>query len=166
MMTPHDLHLSSAIEPATRERLTERADEHDRLRNRRVGAELIFLVVCSIGFVGLAIAALFFCPTGLGIWKGSEAGTRGRALGTLTAVACLLIIPGLGWLYVHRMDHFPVNPYRPIDISPADLQAQNADFPAALAYLDAIRHQQRPIVPHDLDVLAMVRRQRQSSLGA
>lgn len=59
MMTPHDLHLSSAIEPATREQLKERADEHDRRWHRRVDAERVLLVACSTGCAGLAAAAMY-----------------------------------------------------------------------------------------------------------
>jgi hypothetical protein len=122
MTTTHALHLSSAIEPATREHLKERADEHDWRWRWRVGAARVSLVACATGCAGLAAATLYFGLPGLGMWEGSTASARGRARGTPVAETCLLVILGLWCVYVHRLDRFLLKPYRPIDISPADLR--------------------------------------------
>ncbi|KUZ76904.1 hypothetical protein [Burkholderia ubonensis] len=164
-----DLHLASAIGPATREQLEQWAIEHDRIWDRRVSAGRVFLVGCSIGFVGLGAAALKFGFSGFGMWEGRVFGMQGIVLGFLVASACPLAILGMWSLYRRRLDLRPANPYRAIDYrraTLAGLEESYANFPGALAYLDAIRHQGRPIVPHDLDVLAMALKQNQFNQGA
>ncbi len=146
-----DLHFGSAIGPATGEQLEQWAIEHDRVRDRKARNGRILVGAGLISLVGLAIAA--GCT-----WK--------NGLGHAIAFACGCAGAMLWRAYTSPVNERPMNPYRPIKVTPADLQKRNADFPIALAYLDAIRHQRRSIVPHDLDVLAMVRRQPQSNQGA
>lgn len=163
-----NVHLASAIGPATREQLDQWADEHDRKWERtvRVGG-----VVFGVGLLGLAGLAVTECSHAfssayrVSMWEGSNPDLRGLALGLLGLLACLLATLWLGWRCVVRRDLRPVNPYRPIDVRLADLEAANAAHPGALAYLDAIRHQRRQIVQHDIDVLAIIRRQQQFNHG-
>ncbi|WP_241021572.1 hypothetical protein [Burkholderia sp. Ac-20353] len=164
-----DLHLVSAIGPATRGQLEQWAVEHDRVWDRKILARRILFGVGLLCFVGLAVGGLSYSFEAIPVsvrraLLGSKVDYRGLVLGFLGALACLLAIRC--WDYVVRHLPRPVNPYRPIDVTPADLEERNEAFPGALAYLDAIRHQRRLIVPHDLDVLAMARRQQQSNHGA
>ncbi|QBR04258.1 hypothetical protein [Paraburkholderia pallida] len=164
MTTIGELHLASAIGPATREQLRQWADEHDRMwdrknRVRRIRFGVLLFAIAAL--VGAACMSRLHISR-IGTWYGSHVdfGTlviEGMAIGVFTTTV-------VDRLVLSRSS--PVNPWRPIDLTPADLEEQNTDFPGALAYLDAIHHQHRPIVPHDLDVLAMVRQQQQSSKGA
>ncbi|MCR4471180.1 hypothetical protein [Burkholderia sp. SCN-KJ] len=162
-------HLVSAIGPATREQLEQWAVEHDRCYGRRIlgrrilfGCGLLCLGGLAVGALGYGFGAIPDVERGALLGSGTD--YRRLSLGMLGGLACMFGIRG--WDYFVRPVSRPVNPYRPIDVTPSDLEARNAAFPGALAYLDAIRHQRRPIVPHDLDVLAMVRRQQQSDQGA
>lgn len=146
-----EMQRASAIGPATREQLEQWAAEHDRVWDRKVRNGRILVGAGLISLVGLAVAAV--CT-----WKNSD--------GFLAAFACAWAGVMLWRGYTSPVNERPMNPYRPIKAAHADLQERNADFPVALAYLDAIRHQRRPIVAHDLDVLGMIRRQQQSNQGA
>ncbi|WP_168736213.1 hypothetical protein [Burkholderia sp. Tr-862] len=167
-----DLHFVSAIGPATRDQLEQLAVAHDRMWDRKTwGRRIVF----GVGFSGLtlltgAVLVHQFNATSQAIsghhWWDSGPALNGVMVGFVQVVVCLLAI--YQWDRLIRPISRPVNPYRPIDVAPAELEAdeRNAACPAALAYLDAIRHQRRSIVPHDLDVLAMVRQQQQSHEGA
>jgi len=137
-----ELQRVSAIGPATGEQLQQWASEHDRVWDRKVRNGRIVIATCLISLVGLGVASA--C-----IWKNWP--------GPLGMFFCGFAAAVLWRGYTSPVNELPMNPYRPIKVTPADLQDRNADFPVALAYLDAIRHQRRSIVPHDLDVLAMVR---------
>ncbi|MEX3556396.1 hypothetical protein ACV22V_31355 [Burkholderia sp. AW33-5] len=160
-----DLKFASVIGPATRDQLELWAAEYDRAWAREVRIGRVFFAAGVIVCIGLAAALLKHGISGLGMWEGVEYGVRGLVLSLLGVVACLLAIRVMWALYEY---HFKAgqNPYRPIDVTPADLVERNATFPGALAYLDAIRHQRRPIVPYDLDVLGLIRRQQQFNHGA
>jgi|GEM_PF-5150977 len=146
-----ELQRVSAIGPATGEQLQQWASEHDRVWDRKVRNGRILIATCLISLAGLGGAPAF-------IWK--------QWPGLLGTFACGVAAAALWRGYTSPVNERPTNPYRPIEVTPADLQDRNADFPVALAYLDAIRHQRRSIVPHDLDVLAMIRQQQQSNQGA
>ncbi|MEB2558779.1 hypothetical protein [Burkholderia cenocepacia] len=160
-----DVKFALAIGPATRDQLEQWAVEYDRTwaREDRIGR--VFFAAGVIVCVGLAGVLLVRGFSGVGMWEGVQFGVRGLMLSLLGVVACLLAIRVMWALYEH---HFTArqNPYRPIDVTPADLVGRNATFPGALAYLDAIRHQRRPIVPYDLDVMGLIRRQQQFNPGA
>ncbi|WP_322058439.1 hypothetical protein [Paraburkholderia sp. J63] len=164
MTTIDDLHLASAIGPATREQLRQWAVEHDRMWDRKTRVRRIMFGVLPFAIAALVGAARMYRlhVSRIGTWHGGQVD-----YGTL--VIKVIAISVFTTTVVDRLvlsRSRPVNPWRPIDLTPADLEKQNADFPGALAYLDAIHHQHRPIVPHDLDVLAMFRQQQQSSQGA
>ncbi|OXI28295.1 hypothetical protein CFB89_33535 [Burkholderia sp. AU16741] len=146
-----ELRRVSAIGPATSEQLQQWASEHDRVWDRRVRNGRILIAIRLVSLVGLGVASAW--P-----WK--------NWTGLLGPVFCGLVATVLWRAYKSPANERPFNPYLPIEVTPADLQDRNADFPVALAYLDAIRHQRRSIVPHDLDVLEMVRQQQQSHEGA
>ncbi|MCG5076317.1 hypothetical protein [Paraburkholderia tagetis] len=164
MTTIDELHLASAIGPATREQLRQWADEHDRMWDRKNRVRRIRFGVLLFAIAALVGAACMYRLhiSRIGTWHGSHVD-----FGTLVVEGV-----AIGLFATATVDRMalsrsrPINPYRPIDLTPADLEEQNTDFPGALAYLDAIHHQHRPIVPHDLDVLAMVRQQHHSSHGA
>lgn len=168
-----ELQIASAIGPATREQLEEWAAEHDRIWNRKASIDNVVLAVglaCLIGMVFAVLSHLFswlmsLVESGFGVQLGS------RVLAVVSLVVRVVFCVGIArsvWsLVVQRLEsRRPANPFRPIDVPPADLVERNATFPRALAYLDAIRHQRRPIVPYDLDVLGMIRRQQQLNHGA
>ncbi|MEB2558780.1 hypothetical protein [Burkholderia cenocepacia] len=146
-----ELQRASATGPATGEQLEQWAAEHDRVWDRKVRTRRVLFGSALIGLVGLAVFAG-------GRWKNSD--------GFLAAFACAWTGVMLWRFYTSPVNERPMNPYRPIKVTHADLQERNAAFPVALAYLDAIRHQRRPIVPHDLGVLGMIRRQQQFNPGA
>ncbi|EDT05878.1 hypothetical protein BamIOP4010DRAFT_0615 [Burkholderia ambifaria IOP40-10] len=148
-----ELQRASAIGPATGEQLQQWASEHDRVWDRKVRNRRILVAICLISLVGLTVASAWPWP-----WK--------NWTGLLRPIFFGLVATALWRAYRSPANERPFNPYLPIDLTPADLQDRNADFPVALAYLDAIRHQRRSIVPHDLDVLAMVRQQQQFNQGA
>ncbi|WP_333968771.1 hypothetical protein [Burkholderia orbicola] len=151
-----DLHFVSAIGPATRDQLEQLAVAHDRMWDRKTwGRRIVF----DVGFSGLT---LLTAAVLVHHWWDRGPALNDVICGFVQVVVYLLAI--YQWDRLIRPISRPVNPYRPFDVAPADLEADesNAACPAALAYLDAIRHQRRSIVPHDLDVLAMVRQQQQS----
>ena len=152
-------HLASAIGPATREQLDQWADEHDRRWERTVRVGGIVVGFGLIGLAGLAVTEGSHAASRVSMWEGSNPDFRGLALGILGLLACLLAILWFEWHYVVRRDLRPVNPYRPIGVKLGELETDNAECPTALAYLDAIRRQGRLIAPHDLEVLAAIRRQ-------
>ena len=169
-----ELQIASAIGPATREQLEEWAAEHDRIWNRKANIDRVVLavgLVCLIGMIFAALLHLFSGVTslvefGFGVQSGSL-----RVVGVVSLVVRVVFCAAIAncvWPLVVQFveSRRPVNPYRPIKVTPSDLQESNANFPVALAYLDAIRHQRRSIVPRDLDVLAMIRQQQQSNQGA
>lgn len=147
-----DVHLVSAIGPATDSQLKQWAAEYERLWDRKIRSRRIVLGIGLIGLVGLMVAVLK---------HQIDARPDFGVVGLMQMLGCLFALYILERLIspVSR----PVNPYRPIDVTPADLEAGNAGFPSALAYLDAIRHQGRLIVTHDLNVLALIRQQQQSN---
>lgn len=151
-----------AIGPATLDQLEQWADEHDRRWARTVA---IGGAVFGIGLIGLAGLALvegvraLHSVSRVSPWEGGNPAIGGLVLGIAGALGCTLAILWLWWHGLARRDWRPLNPYRPIDVTPADLERANAAYPGALAYLDAIRHQRRPIVQHDIDMLAAIRRQ-------
>lgn len=145
-----ELQRAAAIGPATGEQLEQWAAEHDRVWDRKVRTSRILVATGLISLVGLGVGAV--CR-----W--------GNGNGVLGAFFCAFAAVILWRAYTSPVNERPMNPYVPIEVTPADLEERNAGFPIALAYLDAIRHQRRSIVPHDLDVLAMVRQQ-QSNQGA
>ncbi|WP_256990753.1 hypothetical protein [Burkholderia sp. HI2714] len=168
-----DMHLGSAVGPATREQLELWAAEHDRIWNRKANIDYVVLMVVLLGVLGAAFVGMTgvlsgltgFIGRGFGVhmWEGSKPNSLVIGAWLVSVAFCALLARSAWALVVHRLDRRrPMNPYRPIQVTPDDLQERNADYPVALAYLDAIRHQRRSIVPHDLDVLAMVRQQRQS----
>ncbi|MEB2558781.1 hypothetical protein [Burkholderia cenocepacia] len=144
-----ELQRASVTGPATGEQLEQWAAEHDRVWDRKVRQRRILIAAVLIGLVGLAI---------VGVWRPAAPDVWSSRLVAL-AFVCLFSGVWLWRLWRGYLDERPRNPYRPSRVTRADLQERNANFPVALAYLDAIRHQRRPIVPHDIDVLAMIRRQ-------
>ncbi|MGU7843970.1 hypothetical protein ACV22V_31470 [Burkholderia sp. AW33-5] len=145
-----ELQRASAIGPATGEQLEQWAAEHDLVWDRKVrNFQILFGSLPLV--VGLGVAAS--CKWMNGDW--------------LVGAVVFVFTGAMAWRgYTSPVNGRPLNPYRPIRVTPAELHERNADFPVALAYLDAIRHQRRPIVPHDLDVLGMIRRQQQANQGA
>lgn len=168
MTTKRNLRLAAAIGPATRDQLDQWADEHDRMWDRtvRIGA-----IVFGFGLIGLAsLAAVegfqaFHAASCMSQGQDSNLHFCGFAFGFLGSLVGVLAVLWLGWHFVVRRDVRPVNPYRPIDVTPADLAGANGAHPGVLAYLDAIGHQRRPIVQHDIDVLALIRRQQCPNQG-
>lgn len=168
MTVKRNIRLASGVGPATREQLDQWAAEHERMWDRTVRVGAIVFGFGLIGLGSLAVAEGFqaaHARSYMSAGQSANLGLSGLALGLLGSLAGVLAVVWLGWHFVVRRDLRPVNPYRPIDISLADLEKTNAAYPGALAYLDAIRHQRRPIVQHDIDVLAMIRRQQRPGQG-
>ncbi|KVL70351.1 hypothetical protein [Burkholderia ubonensis] len=167
-----ELQIASAIGPATGEQLEEWAAEHDRIWNRKAIIDRAVWaagLICLIGMVFAALLHLFSWLTSLvelGFGVPTPPAITVVSL-VVSGVFCVAIARGVWSRVAQRLEsRRPVNPYRPIKVTPDDLHERNANFPVALAYLDAIRHQRRSIVPRDLDVLAMIRQQQQSNQGA
>ena len=126
MTTIDELHLASAIGPATREQLRQRADEHDRMWDRKNRVRRIRFGVLLFAIAALVGAACKYRLhiSRIGTWYGSHVdfGTlviEGAAIGLFaTAMADRMALP--------RSRPFP---WRPIDLTPADLEEQNTDFP-------------------------------------
>lgn len=166
MTSKRNRHLGSAIGPATREQLEQWAREYDRMWDRTAHIGVIVLGASLIGVAGMALAIRAHGFNAVSNqWVNADPDLPGLLLAFLGMLACALVILWLWWHYVGRTHLRSVNPYRPIGIQPGALEEDNADCPTALAYLDAIRHQGRPIVKHDLDVLAMIRQQQRSNCG-
>lgn len=169
MTMKRNLRLASAVGPATREQLAQWAAEHDRKWDRMVRAGALLFGGGLIGATSLATADCthgFDADACVGVWRGLNADLHGLLPALLGLLACALATLWLWWHYVARANVRLLNPYRPVDVLPGELEALHIAYPGALAYLDAIRHQRRPIVPHDLDVLAMIRQQQQRNQGA
>jgi hypothetical protein len=166
-----NVRLEAAIGPVTREQLQRWADQHDRTWHRIVRAGV---VVFGLGLLGLAyLATIEAFQAFKGVRSSLSTGNPALSglwwlglLGLIVSLACALAIAWLWWHFVHRRDFRPMNPYRPIDVKVDELERANAVYPGALAYLDALRHQRRPIVQHDIDVLATIRGQQRFKQGA
>ena len=159
-----NLRIAAQIGPASREQLEQWGDQHDRTWDRIVRAGVAVFGVGLFGLAFLTTAEAFQAfKGGQSSWSTNNPVSSGLwwlgLLGLIVSLACVLAIAWLWWHLVVRREFRPVNPYRPIDIPLAELERTNAAYPGALAYLDAIRHQRRPVVQHDVDVLAMIRRQ-------
>ncbi|TAM00361.1 MAG: hypothetical protein EPN70_22645 [Paraburkholderia sp.] len=166
-----NIRLEAAVGPATREQLERWADQHDRTWDRIVRAGVVVFGMGLLGLASLATTQSFQAFKGIR----SSLSTSNPALsglwwlglfGLTVSLACALAIAWLWWHFVLRREFRPVNPYRPIDVGPDELERANAGYPGALAYLDAVRHQRRPIVQHDMDVLATIRGQQRFKQGA
>lgn len=166
-----NLRLEAAVGPATREQLDRWADQHDRTWDRIVRAGVVVFGLGLLGLAGLATTEAFQAFEGFrsSLTTGNPA-LNGLwwlgLLGMIVSLACALAIAWLWWHFVLRREFRPVNPYRPIDVEADELERANAGYPGALAYLDAVRHQRRPIVQHDMDVLAAIRGQQRFKQGA
>ena len=162
--------IASAVGPASREQLDQWADQHDLTWDRIVRVGVVIFGLSLVGLAILATTEAFQAFKGAqSSWSTSNPVVGGLwwtgLLGLIVSLACVLAIAWLWWQFVVRRDFRPVNPYRPIDIAISDLEETHAAYPGALAYLDAIRHQRRPIVQHDIDVLAVIRRQQRPVQG-
>lgn len=153
-----NLRHAATIGPPNQVQLDRWAREHERMWDRIAGVGVVLLGLGLIGLLGLA--AIEWTE-----WVGRDPSFRALVLGQLAMFACMFAIFWLWWHCMVRRDLHPVNPYRPTDMALADLERANASYPHALAYLDAIRHQGRPIVQYDIDVLALIRQQPQSNQG-
>ena len=170
MTAKRNLRIASSVGPATREQLDQWAGQHDRTWDRIARAGV---VIFGLGLFGLAVLstteAIQAFKGARSSWSTSNPVSSGLwrlgLLGVIVALACVLAIACLWWHFVVWRDFRPVNPYRSIEIPLSKLEKTHAAHPGALAYLDAIRHQGRPIAQHDVDVLEMIRRQPRSSQG-
>lgn len=168
MTVKRNLRIASGVGPASCEQLDQWADEHERMWDRTVRVGAIAFGLGLIGLGSLAVAEGFqavHARSHMSAGQSGNLGLSGLALDLLGSLAGVLAVVLMGWHYVDRRNLRPANPYRPIDIPLAELEKTNAAYPGALAYLDAIRHQRRPVVQHDIDVLAMIRRQQRSGQG-
>jgi formate hydrogenlyase subunit 3/multisubunit Na+/H+ antiporter MnhD subunit len=166
-----NLRIEAAVGPATREQLERWADQHDRTWDRIVRAGVVIFGLGLLGLAGLATTEGFQAFKGVrsSLITGNPALSDLwwlGLLGQMVSLACALVIAWLWWHFVLRRNFRPINPYRPIDVKVDELERANAKYPGALAYLDAVRHQQRPIVQHDIDVLATIRGQQRFTQGA
>ncbi|NRO99320.1 hypothetical protein GWC77_25880 [Paraburkholderia sp. NMBU_R16] len=166
-----NLRLEPAVGPATRGQLERWADQHDRTWDRIVGAGVVIFGLALFGLAGLATTEAF--PAFEGTRSSLSAGNPAVSglwwlglLGLIVSLACALTFAWLWWHLVLRRDFRPMNPYRPIDVKLDELERANAGHPGALAYLDAVRQQRRPIVQHDIDALATIRGQQRFNQGA
>lgn len=166
-----NVRLEAAVGPATREQLERWADQHDRTWDRIVRAGVVIFGLGLFGLAALATTEAFqafkgaHSPLSTGNPMLSALWWLGL-LGLIFTLACGLVIAWLWCRFVLRRDFRPTNPYRPIDVKADELERANAAYPGALAYLDAVRHQRRPIVQHDIDVLAIIRGQQRFKQGA
>ena len=169
-MNDRNLRLDAAAGPATREQLERWGDQYDRTWDRIVRAGVVIFGLALFGLATLATTEAFDAFKG----TRSTLGTGNPALsaewwigmfGVIVSLACVLAGAWLWWHFVFRRDLRPSNPYRPVGVKLEELEWANAGYPSALAYLDAIRHQRRPIVQHDLVVLATIREQQRFNEG-
>lgn len=161
-----NLRLASAVGPATHDQLEQWADEHDRTWDRTVCLGIVLFGLGLVGLGGVAVTEAFHAFKDAHSVRGiGNPSAFGISLGLVGALACVLAVLWVWWHCVVRRNFRPVNPYRPIETTTHELERANAAYPGALAYLDAIRHQRRAIVQHDLDVLEMIRRQQQFDQG-